>query len=60
MTAALWRAYERARAKIRARDDTSVFRVTAPDDGRRMLFILPGTLANAKRVREHIAWGGDE
>lgn len=53
-------AYERARAKISAKDNTSLFRVRAPDDGRQLLFVLCGTLANAKRARERIAWGGVE
>jgi hypothetical protein len=53
-------AYDRARPKINARDNTSMFRVTTPDDGRQLLFVLSGTLANAKRVRKRIAWGGDE
>ncbi len=53
-------AYERGRAKISKRDDTSVFRVAAHDDDRRqMLFVLCGTLASAKCARrERIAWGG--
>jgi hypothetical protein len=53
-------AYERARAKISGKDSTSLFRVKTPDDGRQLLFVLCGTLANAKRARERIAWGGDE
>lgn len=52
--------YERARAKISGKDSTSLFRVSAPDDGRQLLFVLCGTLANANRARERIAWGGDE
>jgi hypothetical protein len=51
-------AYERARAKISGKDNTSLFRVRAPDDGRQLLFVLCGTLANARRARERIAWGG--
>ena len=31
-----------------------------PTDGRRLLFVLCGTLANARRARERIAWGGVE
>jgi hypothetical protein len=50
-------AYERARAKI---DNTSLFRAKAPADGRRLLFVLCGTLANARRARERIACGGVE
>jgi hypothetical protein len=53
-------AYERARAKISGKDNTSLFRVTAPDDGRQLLFVVCGTLANARRARERIAWGGLE
>jgi hypothetical protein len=53
-------AYERARAKIIGQDNTSLFRVRAPDDGRQLLFVLCGTHANAKRARERIAWGGAE
>jgi hypothetical protein len=53
-------AYERARAKISGQDNTSRFRVTAPDDGRHLLFVLCRTLANARRARERIAWGGVE
>ena len=53
-------AYERGRAKISKRDTASLFRVRAPDDGRHILFGLCGTLANAKRARERIAWGGAE
>jgi hypothetical protein len=53
-------AYERARAKIRPRDNTSLFRVRTPDGGRHLLFVLCGTRADAKRVRERVAWGGDE
>ena len=53
-------AYVRARAKINGKEDTSLFRVTAPDDGRQLLFVLCGTLANARRARERIAWGGLE
>ena len=53
-------AYERGRAKVSKGDDTSLFRVKAPDDERQMLFVLCGTLANAKRARERIAWGGAE
>jgi hypothetical protein len=41
-------------------DNTSLFRVRASDDGRQLLFVLCGTLANAKRAHERIAWGGDE
>ena len=41
-------------------DKTSLFRVRTPDDGRHILFVLCGTLANAKRARERIAWGGAE
>jgi len=51
-------AYERARAKISKSDNTSLFRVRAPDGGRQMLFVLCGTLVNAKRARERVAWGG--
>lgn len=51
-------AYARARAKISGMDDTSVFRLTAPADGRRPLSVLCGTLAGAKCVRERISWGG--
>lgn len=53
-------AYERGRAKISKRDNTSLFRVRTPDDGRHILFVLCGTLANAKRARERAAWGGVE
>jgi hypothetical protein len=53
-------AYERGRAKISKRDNTSLFRVRAPDGGRHMLFVLCGTLANAKRARQRVAWGGVE
>ena len=53
-------AYDRARAKIGARDNTSVFRARTPHDSRQLLFVLSGTLANAKRVRERVAWGGHE
>jgi hypothetical protein len=38
-------AYERARAKISGKDNTSLFRVRAPDDGRQLLFVLCGTVA---------------
>ena len=50
-------AYERAQAKISGKDNTSLFRVKTPADGRQLLFVLCGTLANAKRARERIAWG---
>jgi hypothetical protein len=53
-------AYERARAKISGQDNTSLFRVKAPADRRQLLFVLCDTLANAKRARERIAWGGLE
>jgi len=53
-------AYERARAKISGKDNTSLFRVKAPADGRQLPFVLCGTLANARRARERIAWGGVE
>ena len=53
-------AYERARAKISGKDNTSLFRVKTPADGRQLLFVLCGTLVNAKRARERIAWGGME
>ena len=53
-------AYERGRAKISKTGNTSLFRVRTPDDGRHILFILCGTLANAKRARERVAWGGAE
>jgi hypothetical protein len=53
-------AYDRARPKINAQDNTSMFRVRTPDDGRQLLFVVSGTLANAKRVRKRVAWGGDE
>jgi hypothetical protein len=53
-------AYERGRAKISKTDNTSLFRVKAPGDERRLLFVLCGTPANAKRARERIAWGGVE
>jgi hypothetical protein len=51
-------AYERARAKISNTHNTSLFRVRTPDDGRRILFVLCGTRANAKRAGERIAWAG--
>jgi hypothetical protein len=51
-------AYERARARISGMDNTSLFGVKTPGDGRQLLFVLCGTLANAKRAREPIAWGG--
>jgi len=53
-------AYDRARAKIAARDNTSVFRVRTPDGDRQLLFVLSGTRANAKRAGERVAWGGEE
>jgi hypothetical protein len=53
-------AHERARAKINGKDNTSLFCVKAPADGRQLLFVLCGTLANAKRARERSAWGGLE
>jgi hypothetical protein len=53
-------AYERARARISGQDNTSLFRVKTPADGRQLLFVLCGTLVNAKRARERIAWGGME
>ncbi len=53
-------AYERGRAKISKTGNTSLSRVRTPDDGRHILFILCGTLANAKRARERVAWGGAE
>jgi len=46
-------AYDRARAKIGARDNTSVFRVQTPDGGRQLLFVLSATRANAKRAASH-------
>ena len=52
-------AYERGRARIGQKDNTSLFRVMAPD-GRQMLFVVCGTRANAKRAHERIAWGGVE
>ena len=51
-------AYERARAKLSGKDNTSLFRVKTPTEGRQLLFVLCGTLVNAKRARERIAWGG--
>jgi hypothetical protein len=39
------------------RDNTSLLRVT-PNGGRHMLFVLCGTLVNAKRARGRVAWGG--
>jgi len=53
-------AYDRARAKAGARDNTSVFRVRTPDGDRHLLFVLSGTRANAKRASERVAWGGEE
>jgi hypothetical protein len=53
-------AYERARANISAKDNTSLLRVKTPADGRQLLFVLCGTLANAKRAPERIAWGDVE
>ena len=53
-------AYERGRAKIGNRDITSLFRVRTPDDEWHILFVLCGTLTDAKRARERIAWGGGE
>ncbi len=53
-------AYERGRAKISKTDKTSLFRVSTPDDGRHILFVLCGALANVKRARERVAWGGAE
>jgi hypothetical protein len=53
-------AYRRARAKIGAQLNTSVFRVVRPEDGRQLLIIVSGTMADAKRVRERVAWGGEE
>jgi hypothetical protein len=53
-------AYERGRAKISKTDNTSLFRVKAPGDGRQLLFVSCGMLANARRARERIAWGGVE
>lgn len=53
-------AYERARANISGKDNTSLLRVKTPADERQLLFVLCGTLANAKRARERIAWGGVE
>jgi hypothetical protein len=49
-----------AGSKISGKDNTSLFRVSAPDDGRQLLCVLCGTLANARRARERIAWGGVE
>jgi len=53
-------AYDRARARTGARDNTSVFRVRTPDERHHLLFVLCGTRANAKRASEHVAWGGEE
>jgi hypothetical protein len=53
-------AYRRARAKIGAHLNTSVFRVVTPEDGRQLLIVVSGTMANAKRARERVAWGGEE
>jgi hypothetical protein len=53
-------AYERGRAKISKTGSTSLFRVRRPDDGRHVLFVLRGTLADAKRARERVVWGGAE
>jgi len=53
-------AYDRARAKIRAGDNTSVFRVRTPDAGRHLLFVLSGTRGYAERASERVAWGGEE
>jgi hypothetical protein len=53
-------ADERGRARVSKRDNTSLFRARAPDGGRQMLFVVCGTLANAKLARERIAWGGVE
>ena len=53
-------AYARARAKIGARANTSVFRVRTSDAGRQLLFVLSGTRANAKRASERVAWGGED
>jgi hypothetical protein len=43
-------AYDRARPKINARDNTSMFRVRTPDDGHQLLFVVSGTLANPERA----------
>ena len=53
-------ADERGRAKIGKTDDTSLFRVITPVDERHILFVPCGTLANANRARERLAWGGVE
>ncbi len=53
-------AYRRARAKIGAHLNTSVFRVVTPEDGRELLIVVAGTMANAKRARERVTWGGEE
>ena len=53
-------AYERGQAKISKRENTSLFGVRAPDGGRKMLFVLRGTLVDAKRARERVSWGAVE
>lgn len=42
-------AYERARAKISAKDNTSRFRVRTAGDGHHLVFVLCDTLANGSR-----------
>jgi hypothetical protein len=53
-------AYDRARAKIGARDNTSVFRVQTPDGRRQLLFVISGTRANANRASERVTWSGED
>ena len=53
-------AYERGRAKIGKRDNTSLSRVRTPDDGRHIVFVLCGTLTNADAgaLNSTASWGG--
>ena len=53
-------AYARARAKISGKDDTSLFRVTAPADGRQLPLSCAVRSPMPRRVRERIAWGGSD
>ena len=53
-------AYDRARAGISEKLNTSVFRVVRPADGRHLLFVVSGTLTHATRAAERVAWGGEE
>jgi hypothetical protein len=50
-------AWERSREKIRAEDNTSVFRVQRPT-GEFLVIVVARDAASAKTAHERIVWGG--